>query len=186
LSAVLSAATTVAVGLSGRFTVPVALIATLAAMSAAQLMLSLRTRATAQALTTGVAGSAVTPGVAFAEPPNQRRAEQLRELAHRERTRDVIYCNREWSLSRLFSSAGPRPRRFVGLTGSDAAIEAAQRAAGLPPARKTARAGDDYAVGHANVVLAYTKDNLAHLMYPGGVTRQDWAHDLPRLVDETW
>jgi len=35
-------------------------------------------------------------------------------------------------------------------------------------------------------VLAYTKDNLAHLMYPGGVTRQDWAHDLPRLVDETW
>ena len=76
--------------------------------------------------------------------------------------------------------------QFVGLTGSDAAIEAAQRAAGLPPARKTARAGDDYAVGHANVVLAYTKDNLAHLMYPGGVTRQDWAHDLPRLVDETW
>jgi hypothetical protein len=70
LSAVLSAATTVAMGLSGRFIVPVALIATLAAMSAAQLMLSLRTRATAQALTTGVAGSAVTPDAAFAEPPN--------------------------------------------------------------------------------------------------------------------
>jgi protein SCO1 len=76
--------------------------------------------------------------------------------------------------------------RFVGLTGNDAAIEAAQRAAGLPPAGKTARAGGDYAVAHANVVLAYTRDNLAHLMYPGGVTRQDWAHDLPRLVNETW
>jgi protein SCO1/2 len=76
--------------------------------------------------------------------------------------------------------------RFIGLTGSDAAIEAAERAAGLPAARKTARAGGDYAVGHANVVLTYSKDNLAHLMYPGGVTRQDWAHDLPRLVNETW
>jgi protein SCO1/2 len=77
-------------------------------------------------------------------------------------------------------------KRFIGLTGSDAAIEAAERAAGLPAARKTARAGDDYAVGHANVVLTYSKDNLAHLMYPGGVTRQDWAHDLPRLVNEAW
>jgi protein SCO1/2 len=77
-------------------------------------------------------------------------------------------------------------RHFVGLTGSEAAIEAAQRAAGLPPARKTVRAGDDYGVGHANVVLTYSKDNLAHLMYPGGVTRQDWAHDLPRLINETW
>jgi hypothetical protein len=48
------------------------------------------------------------------------------------------------------------------------------------------RAGNDYAVGHANVVLAYTKDNLAHLMYPGGVTRQDWVHDLSQLVTETW
>jgi protein SCO1 len=76
--------------------------------------------------------------------------------------------------------------RFVGLTGSDAAIEAAQRAAGLPPARKAFRGGDDYAVGHANVVLAYSKDNLAHLMYPGGVTRQDWIHDLPQLVNEKW
>ena len=76
--------------------------------------------------------------------------------------------------------------RFIGLTGSDAAIDAAQRAAGLPPATKTARAGGNYAVGHANVVLAYTKDNRAHLMYPGGVTRQDWLHDLTQLVNETW
>lgn len=76
--------------------------------------------------------------------------------------------------------------RFIGLTGSDAAVEAAQRAAGLPPAQKAVRAGNDYAVSHANVVLAYTRDNLAHLMYPGGVTGQDWAHDLAQLVNETW
>jgi len=77
-------------------------------------------------------------------------------------------------------------RRFVGLTGSEAAIEAAQQAAGVPAARKNARVGGDYAVGHANVVLAYTRDNLAHVIYPGGVTQGNWIHDLPLLVRETW
>jgi len=77
-------------------------------------------------------------------------------------------------------------KRFIGLTGSDAAIDGAQKATGVPAATKMARAGSDYAVGHANFVLAYTKDNLAHLIYPGGVTRQDWAHDLPQLVRERW
>ena len=76
--------------------------------------------------------------------------------------------------------------RFVGLTGSEAAVEVAQRAAGVPPARKTVPAVEDYAVGHASFVLAYTKDNLAHLIYPGGVTQRDWAHDLPHLVNEAW
>jgi len=77
-------------------------------------------------------------------------------------------------------------QRFIGLTGSDAEIEAAQRAAGVPPASKTVLADKDYAVAHANFVLAYTKDNLAHVIYPGGVTQQDWAHDLPQLVKEAW
>jgi len=77
-------------------------------------------------------------------------------------------------------------RRFIGLTGSQRAIDAVQAAAGVPVAAKVARAGDDYAIGHANFVIAYTKDNLAHVIYPGGVTRQDWAHDLPQLVNETW
>ena len=76
--------------------------------------------------------------------------------------------------------------RFIGLTGSEAAIEAAQRAAGVPSARKTVLAAGDYAVAHASFVLAYTKDNLGHLIYPSGVTQKDWTHDLPRLVNETW
>ena len=78
-------------------------------------------------------------------------------------------------------------KRFIGLTGTEAAIDGVQRATGVPSATKTVRPGaGDYAVGHANFVLAYTKDNLAHLIYPGGVTRQDWAHDLPQLVKESW
>jgi protein SCO1/2 len=77
-------------------------------------------------------------------------------------------------------------KRFIGLTGSQGAIDAVQAAAGVPVASKAARAAEDYAVGHANFVLAYTADNLAHLIYPGGVTQQDWAHDLPNLIKETW
>jgi len=77
-------------------------------------------------------------------------------------------------------------KRFVGLTGTEAAIEAAQLAAGLPPAKKSALANGDYGLGHSSFVLVYTKDNLAHVIYPGGMSQQDWAHDLPQLVRELW
>ena len=75
---------------------------------------------------------------------------------------------------------------FIGLTGSEAAIEAAQRATGVPLATKTALAAGDYGLAHANFVLVYTKDNLAHVIYPGGVSKDDWVHDLPLLIKETW
>jgi protein SCO1/2 len=77
-------------------------------------------------------------------------------------------------------------RRFIGLTGTEADIEAVQRATGVPPAKKTGPAGGNYGVAHANFVLAYTKDNLAHVIYPGGVSKDDWVHDLPLLIQETW
>lgn len=78
-------------------------------------------------------------------------------------------------------------KRFIGLTGSLAAIDAAQVAANLSPAKKSAvRSDGAYEVGHAAFVLAYTKDNLAHVIYPGGVSEEDWAHDLPLLATETW
>ena len=51
---------------------------------------------------------------------------------------------------------------------------------------KTGLANGGYAVNHANFVLAYTKDNFAHVIYPGGVSKDDWVHDLPRLLAETW
>jgi protein SCO1/2 len=76
---------------------------------------------------------------------------------------------------------------FIGLTGSEDAIVAAQVAANLPPAKKSAvRPNGPYEVGHAAFVLAYTKDNFAHVIYPVGVSEQDWAHDLPNLVKESW
>lgn len=77
-------------------------------------------------------------------------------------------------------------RHFIGLTGTDRAVEAVERAAGVPLAVKTGPAGSNYAVSHANFVLAFSKDNLAHVIYPGGVSRDDWVHDLPMLIRETW
>ena len=77
-------------------------------------------------------------------------------------------------------------RRFTGLTGAEAVIEAVQRVAGVPPAKKAGGLSGNYAVSHANFVLAYTKDNFAHLIYPGGVSKDDWVHDLPLLINENW
>jgi protein SCO1 len=77
-------------------------------------------------------------------------------------------------------------RRFIGLTGSDRAIEAVERAAAVPLAAKTGPPNGNYGVSHANFVIAYTRDNLAHVIYPGGVSKDDWVHDLPILINETW
>jgi protein SCO1 len=77
-------------------------------------------------------------------------------------------------------------RRFIGLTGTEPAIQAVERASGVPLATKTGPANGDYGVAHANSVLAYTKDDLAHVIYPGGVSKDDWVHDLPLLIKETW
>jgi protein SCO1/2 len=78
-------------------------------------------------------------------------------------------------------------KRFIGLTGSQAAVDAAQVAANLSPAKKSpVRPDGAYEVGHAAFVLAYTKDNFAHLIYPVGMSLDDWIHDLPALPKETW
>jgi protein SCO1/2 len=78
-------------------------------------------------------------------------------------------------------------KRFIGLTGTQQAIDAAQIAANLAPAKKSAvRPDGAYEVGHAAFVFAYTRDNLAHVIYPVGVGIDDWAHDLPLLAKETW
>jgi protein SCO1/2 len=90
--------------------------------------------------------------------------------------RDTPHVLRRWL--ELFD------RRFIGLTGSEADIAAVQRAAGVPVATKTGQPNGNYAVSHANFVLAYSRDNLAHVIYPGGVSKDDWVHDLPLLTRE--
>jgi protein SCO1/2 len=74
--------------------------------------------------------------------------------------------------------------RFVGLTGTPGEIQAAQAAAGLPPAIVDTAAGHaDYSVGHAAQVMAFAADNRKHALYPFGTRQVDWAHDLPKLLE---
>jgi protein SCO1/2 len=77
-------------------------------------------------------------------------------------------------------------KNFIGLTGSETAIEAAQVAAKISPAAKTVSASGAADFGHAAFVIAYTKDNLGHVIYPSGITEEDWVHDLPKLANENW
>lgn len=83
---------------------------------------------------------------------------------------------------------------FIGLTGSLEEIAAAEQAAFVGPsgplddegnfAAEEPDPADEYDVGHAAQILAYTPDDQAHLAYPFGTRQQDWAEDLPRLLEE--
>jgi len=71
---------------------------------------------------------------------------------------------------------------FVGLTGSMAEIAAAERAAGVPLAPPEKVTGSNYAVAHSSMVLPYSPDGLAHVVYTQGFGPGDYAHDLPLLL----
>ncbi|CAA9296037.1 MAG: Cytochrome oxidase biogenesis protein Sco1/SenC/PrrC, thiol-disulfide reductase involved in Cu(I) insertion into CoxII Cu(A) center [uncultured Actinomycetospora sp.] len=94
---------------------------------------------------------------------------------------------------------------YVGLTGTQAEVDAAQEAVGVAPAAKggpvptlpgrpdehvhaegTAPHTHDgplgYGVGHADVIFAYDTEDRLPVMYPGGTRPSDLAADLPLLV----
>lgn len=93
------------------------------------------------------------------------------------------------TLSRLRRWVDGFHESFVGLRGPPATVDSLQRALGLQPGVR--RPGDGgaagrYAVAHSSAVLAFTPDDTAHLAYPFGTRQRDWAHDLPKLVEEGW
>jgi protein SCO1/2 len=94
---------------------------------------------------------------------------------------------------------------YVGLTGTQAEVDAAQEAVGVAPAAKggpvptlpgrpdqhvhaegTAPHTHDgplgYGVGHADMIFAYDTLDRLPVMYPGGTRPSDLAADLPLLV----
>ena len=74
---------------------------------------------------------------------------------------------------------------FVGLRGAPAEVNAIERSLGLPPSSVQSDAGSDASlVAHAAQVLAFTPDNLAHVVFPFGTRQADLAVDLPRLARE--
>jgi protein SCO1 len=79
---------------------------------------------------------------------------------------------------------------FIGLTADQETIERVQIAMGVEPAEavetERARAGGfEYEVTHAAFVYAFDPETeLAHLVYPFGIEREHWLHDVTKLVQE--
>jgi protein SCO1 len=74
---------------------------------------------------------------------------------------------------------------FVGLTGSPDQILAAERSAKVAGSMRLPdddTTDDDYTVGHAAQIVAYSPDDVAHVVYPYGTRAADWAADLPKLL----
>lgn len=87
------------------------------------------------------------------------------------------------SLPRLRQWVRQFDREFVGLTGPDSLIVAAERALGvLPAVVDSSRGSGDYLVQHAGQVIAFTRDGMARVHYPFGTRQRDWARDLPKLM----
>ncbi|MCH8254614.1 MAG: SCO family protein [Gemmatimonadetes bacterium] len=89
--------------------------------------------------------------------------------------RDTPERMREW--------LGHFDRKFVGLRGTLDEVNAIQASIGLGAAFREEMPSGDYGMAHAAQVLAYTTDNRAHVMYAFGTRQEDWAHDLPMLVE---
>jgi protein SCO1/2 len=73
---------------------------------------------------------------------------------------------------------------IIGLTGSQQQIDQAQQLAGVGTAAQESDGNGGYGVNHAAFVLAYTKDNLAHEVYPDGVPTDGIKADLAELVQK--
>jgi protein SCO1/2 len=76
--------------------------------------------------------------------------------------------------------------RFVGLTGDSLAIRNAMNQLHLGPIQREPGPNDTtYSIGHSAIVLAFTRDDLAHVIYPFGIRQTDWARDLQLMAKES-
>jgi len=75
---------------------------------------------------------------------------------------------------------------FIGITGTEAQMFKLEDDLGMERSTQTPTSPGNYVVSHAAWMAAFTKDNVAHLVYPSGITQEDWKHDLPLLVNVGW
>lgn len=78
---------------------------------------------------------------------------------------------------------------FIGLRGDINEIDSIQQQALGPLAFSILRhdlGEGNYTVSHSALIIVYTTDNLAHIAYPEGVYKRDWANDLTNLVKKGW
>lgn len=75
-------------------------------------------------------------------------------------------------------------RSFIGLTGTDEELAAAQVAAGVPVATRDEPDADGrYGVNHAGWVYGYTPDDEETWQFPLGVRQSSWAEIIARLAN---
>lgn len=78
---------------------------------------------------------------------------------------------------------------FIGLTIEPETLSSLLTSLGMPQIVKQDLGEGRYAVNHATYLIAYTPDNLGHIVYPflmGGGLRDIMAHDLPLLAENGW
>jgi protein SCO1 len=75
---------------------------------------------------------------------------------------------------------------FVGLTGTREQVDQVQVDLRLQPAGRRDLGNGEYSVNHAAYVMAFTRDSLSHIIYPMGVTQDDWRYDLEKLALRGW
>jgi protein SCO1/2 len=85
---------------------------------------------------------------------------------------------------RLRSWLGGFDPGFIGLRGPVDSVNLIQQGLRLGPATKEELSDTSYGINHGALVLAYSLDDQAHLVYPFGMRQEDWANDLPKLVRE--
>jgi protein SCO1/2 len=74
---------------------------------------------------------------------------------------------------------------FVGLTGGLERVNAIQTGTHILAASHPEPDGHGgYAMGHSAAVLAFTRDDTAHMAFPSDVTQDGWVADLRRLVEK--
>jgi protein SCO1 len=72
---------------------------------------------------------------------------------------------------------------FIGLRGDSTAVQQILASLHLgTPVREPGTTPGTYTLGHSSLVIAFTTDNMAHVIYPFGVRQADWSHDLVQLV----
>ncbi len=79
--------------------------------------------------------------------------------------------------------------RFIGLTIDPETLSTLVTSLGMPPIEKYNIDENGYEVSHATYLIAYTGDNLGHIVYPflmGGGLIDIMAHDLPLLAENGW
>ncbi|MBR74300.1 MAG: hypothetical protein CL872_05140 [Dehalococcoidaceae bacterium] len=77
---------------------------------------------------------------------------------------------------------------FIGVTSDEKKLVEFQNALKIPPAilAKETENSDNYAVSHASWITVFTKDNLAHFIYPLGITQKEWVADLEIIHKDKW